>query len=280
MMAACGEALESGSSIMIFPEGTRSLDGELREFKHGAFTLALRHHVPILPIVLDGTLDALPKHGVTSPGADIVIQVLDPIPVDGFSDVDALRDHVRGVMADALRACARASRRAGVPPRDVPLASGTRSDVALRVAMRARAALGRCMRQRRTIHQDVAVARAAAREAARGGAERLTDAELLASCFRPPARGRRTPSTRRARGCSVRLAASARRRAARGPARDPGIGAARAAMMQASASWRGATRSSVSARHAASHQRGGLSPLWRAARRAPEGAVPRDPARR
>lgn len=102
MMAACGEALETGSSIMIFPEGTRSLDGELRDFKHGAFTLALRHHVPIVPIVLDGTLDALPKYGVTSPGADIVIQVLDPIPVDRFTDVDTLRDHVRGVMAERL----------------------------------------------------------------------------------------------------------------------------------------------------------------------------------
>jgi len=42
MMAACGDALESGSSIMIFPEGTRSPDGELREFRHGAFTLACR----------------------------------------------------------------------------------------------------------------------------------------------------------------------------------------------------------------------------------------------
>ena len=103
MMAACGDALESGSSILIFPEGTRSLDGELREFRHGAFTLALRHHVPILPIVLDGTVHALPKHGIVSPRADIVIQVLEPIPVDGFTDVDALRDHVRGVMADGLR---------------------------------------------------------------------------------------------------------------------------------------------------------------------------------
>jgi 1-acyl-sn-glycerol-3-phosphate acyltransferase len=115
MMAACGEALETGSSIMIFPEGTRSLDGELRDFRHGAFTLALRHHVPILPIVLDGTLDALPKHGVTSPGADIVIQVLDPIPVDGFSDLDTLRDHVRGVMAETLRRL-RVERRGGVLP--------------------------------------------------------------------------------------------------------------------------------------------------------------------
>lgn len=104
MMAACGEALETGSSIMIFPEGTRSLDGELREFRHGAFTLALRHKVPILPIVLDGTTDALPKYGVTlNNSVDIVIQVLEPISVDGFADVEALRDHVRGVMAECLR---------------------------------------------------------------------------------------------------------------------------------------------------------------------------------
>jgi 1-acyl-sn-glycerol-3-phosphate acyltransferase len=104
MMAACGKTLESGSSIMIFPEGTRSLDGELREFRHGAFTLALRHKVPILPIVLDGTTDALPKYGMTTThSVDIVIQVLDPIAVDGFHDVETLRDHVRGVMAERLR---------------------------------------------------------------------------------------------------------------------------------------------------------------------------------
>lgn len=116
MMAACGEALETGSSIMIFPEGTRSLDGELREFRHGAFTLALQHQVPILPIVLDGTTDALPKYGMTTTHAvDIVIQVLEPIAVDGFQDVDALRDHVRGVMADRLRAL-RAERLGVVAP--------------------------------------------------------------------------------------------------------------------------------------------------------------------
>ncbi len=116
MMAACGDALESGSSIMIFPEGTRSLDGELREFRHGAFTLALRHHVPILPIVLDGTLDALPKHGITlRNAADIVIQVLEPIDVAAFNDVDTLRDHVRDVMAAELRRL-RAERRGEIEP--------------------------------------------------------------------------------------------------------------------------------------------------------------------
>ena len=119
MMAACGEALDTGSSIMIFPEGTRSLDGELREFRHGAFTLALRQKVPILPIVLDGTTDELPKYGITlNNWVDIVIQVLEPIPVDGFSDVDALRDHVRGVMADRLRALRAERPGAEAPARD------------------------------------------------------------------------------------------------------------------------------------------------------------------
>ncbi len=103
MMAACGEALEGGSSIMIFPEGTRSPDGELREFRHGAFTLAFHHHVPIVPIVVDGTLDVLPKHGLTlHESAAIVIQVLEPIAPDAFADADALRVDVQRVMAAEL----------------------------------------------------------------------------------------------------------------------------------------------------------------------------------
>jgi 1-acyl-sn-glycerol-3-phosphate acyltransferase len=103
MMGACGDALEGGSSIIIFPEGTRSPHGEMRDFRHGAFTLARRHHVPILPIIVDGTLDALPKHGLTlRERADIVIQVLHPIDPDAFADGDALRDEVHRVMEAAL----------------------------------------------------------------------------------------------------------------------------------------------------------------------------------
>lgn len=103
MMDACGAALTSGSSVMIFPEGTRSPTGAIRDFRHGAFTLAFRHHVPILPIIVDGTLDALPKYGLTlRERADIVIQVLEPVDPAGFADADALRLHVHGVMIDAL----------------------------------------------------------------------------------------------------------------------------------------------------------------------------------
>ena len=81
MMRACERHLEAGSSIMIFPEGTRSADGRLKAFKHGAFTLAQAARVPMLPIVLEGTANALPKHGFVLRGHhDIRIRVLDEIP--------------------------------------------------------------------------------------------------------------------------------------------------------------------------------------------------------
>jgi 1-acyl-sn-glycerol-3-phosphate acyltransferase len=103
MMSDCATALRGGSSIMMFPEGTRSPNGELREFRHGAFTLAHEHGIPILPIVLDGTTNALPKHGlVLRERADIVVQVLHPIDATAFADADALKDHVRTRMADTL----------------------------------------------------------------------------------------------------------------------------------------------------------------------------------
>ncbi len=122
MMVACGDALESGSSIMIFPEGTRSPDGELREFRHGAFTLACHHRVPILPILVDGTKDVLPKHGLTlHESAAIMIDVLEPIAPDGFADADALRIHVQQVMAAEL-AHLRAGR--SHPPREERVAVG------------------------------------------------------------------------------------------------------------------------------------------------------------
>jgi 1-acyl-sn-glycerol-3-phosphate acyltransferase len=118
MLEACATALTGGNSIMMFPEGTRSLDGELREFRHGAFTLAFAHSVPVIPIVLDGTLDALPKHGLTlRDAADIVVHVLEPIDGRGFATAEDLRDHVRSVMAEELEAI-RAERRGVVlPPR-------------------------------------------------------------------------------------------------------------------------------------------------------------------
>lgn len=104
MMAQCRDTLLAGTSIMMFPEGTRSRDGALQLFRPGAFELALQTGSPILPIVLSGTGSALPKSGFVLQGRhDIGITVLPPIPVADFGTDDpvVLADRVRGVIAAA-----------------------------------------------------------------------------------------------------------------------------------------------------------------------------------
>jgi len=105
MMRACEAHLAEGSSLMIFPEGTRSEDGRLRSFKHGAFTLAQRAGVALLPIVIEGTADALPKHGFVLRGHHAIsIRVLDEIPYPEFADLptDVVAGATRELFAKAL----------------------------------------------------------------------------------------------------------------------------------------------------------------------------------
>ena len=98
MLEHCERTLAEGSSIMMFPEGTRSMDGKLREFKEGAFLLAQRMRVPLLPILLEGTGDALPKKGFVLQGRHAIrIRVLDEIAWESFASMpaDALAKEVR-----------------------------------------------------------------------------------------------------------------------------------------------------------------------------------------
>ena len=80
MVRGCEAALGKGSSVMIFPEGTRSPDGALQEFRQGAFEIAYRTQSPVLPIVVDGTATALPKRGFLLRGRHAIrVRVLEPI---------------------------------------------------------------------------------------------------------------------------------------------------------------------------------------------------------
>src|SRR6059036_259811 len=105
MMRACERTLAQGSSIMMFPEGTRSPDGRLRDFKPGAFALAQRTGVPILPIVIEGTASALPKRGFVLQGRHAIrVRVLDEIPHASFATepVEAVTEAVRERFVAAL----------------------------------------------------------------------------------------------------------------------------------------------------------------------------------
>lgn len=118
MLDDCRHHLREGSSVMMFPEGTRSTDGEIKPFKHGAFTLAKEFGVPVVPIVIDGTRDALPKHGLvfrqTAP-VTIRVHVLEPVPPDAGRDARELSDLVRQKMVLELAAMRRSE--GGTGPR-------------------------------------------------------------------------------------------------------------------------------------------------------------------
>lgn len=102
MLTACERLLRAGNSIMMFPEGTRSKTGELRPFKPGAFELALRTGAPILPILVDGTFTALPKHGFRIGRAQLHVEVLPPIEVDPeHDDAEGLCERTRARIAEA-----------------------------------------------------------------------------------------------------------------------------------------------------------------------------------
>jgi 1-acyl-sn-glycerol-3-phosphate acyltransferase len=105
MMRACENALGQGSSIMMFPEGTRSHDGHLKSFKPGAFSLAQRMDVPLLPILIEGTGNALPKRGFVLQGRhEIRIRVLEAIPPQSFAGLstEELTERVRDRFAAEL----------------------------------------------------------------------------------------------------------------------------------------------------------------------------------
>ncbi|MBI4549813.1 MAG: 1-acyl-sn-glycerol-3-phosphate acyltransferase [Candidatus Omnitrophica bacterium] len=96
--------LRRGMSVLIFPEGTRSRDGRLGEFKNGAFKMAVELGIPILPVVISGTQTALAKGKVVlSDKVSIQMTVLDPVNPAYFSgDFERLKESVRGRMQEEL----------------------------------------------------------------------------------------------------------------------------------------------------------------------------------
>ena len=91
-------------SVMMFPEGTRTHDGSLGEFKDGAFRIAIDAQVPVLPLVVCGSREALNKGDWRMNVTSAEVRVLEPIPTVGMTkdDVVPLRDRTRQLIADEL----------------------------------------------------------------------------------------------------------------------------------------------------------------------------------
>jgi 1-acyl-sn-glycerol-3-phosphate acyltransferase len=97
--------LQKGCSVMVFPEGTRSRDSKIHAFTDGAFALAIKAGVPVLPVAIEGSHDCLPKGGwMFGEPKDIHIRVLPPIDTSGLGSKDAgsLQHRVRASILDQV----------------------------------------------------------------------------------------------------------------------------------------------------------------------------------
>ena len=98
------EWLKKGATVSIFPEGTRSKDGEIHNFKAGAFILAKDAGVPILPVVLDGTSSLVRKGWMINWRNVTTIKVLPEIPAEEVAErsIKEVMAQVHTDMVDAL----------------------------------------------------------------------------------------------------------------------------------------------------------------------------------
>jgi 1-acyl-sn-glycerol-3-phosphate acyltransferase len=104
------ESLKSGQSFLIYPEGTRSPDGRLQEFKKGAVVMAIKAGVPIVPVACSGAHQVMGKRSLKISPGEIVVEFLDPIEASAYTFEQ--RDDLNRKVHDALAA--------GLPPEQRP----------------------------------------------------------------------------------------------------------------------------------------------------------------
>ena len=79
------ERIAAGTSVILFPEGTRSLDGKLHDFKSGGMVLAIKSGVPLVPVGISGTYEILPKGRLLAKPGHVIIRVGKPIETRQFA---------------------------------------------------------------------------------------------------------------------------------------------------------------------------------------------------
>jgi 1-acyl-sn-glycerol-3-phosphate acyltransferase len=97
-------AIRKGVSVMIFPEGTRSQDGNISAFKKGGFVLAIDSSAPIVPVVIQGTWSIMARTGLLIRPGKVRIDILKPIETKTYSrkNKDLLMNRVRQVAIEAF----------------------------------------------------------------------------------------------------------------------------------------------------------------------------------
>src|SRR3990172_2369128 len=100
---SAAERIKNGTSVLIFPEGTRSNTGELLPFKRGGFLLATKSGVPVVPVSIQGTADIMKKESILIRPGTVKVVIGKPIPVSD-ADEKLLMERVRKAIEDGLAA--------------------------------------------------------------------------------------------------------------------------------------------------------------------------------
>jgi 1-acyl-sn-glycerol-3-phosphate acyltransferase len=96
--------IRGGSSVVVFPEGTRGTQYSIRRFKKGPFVLAIKAAAPVVPVVIYGTLEILPKGKLFMHPGNVDVYILDQVPTTGltYDDRDALARTVHDRMEEVM----------------------------------------------------------------------------------------------------------------------------------------------------------------------------------
>ena len=96
--------IRDGSSVVVFPEGTRGTDYSIRRFKKGPFVLAIKAAAPIVPVIVYGTIEILPKGKLFLHPGNIDVYILDQVTTSGmdYDDRDALAATVHERMESVM----------------------------------------------------------------------------------------------------------------------------------------------------------------------------------
>lgn len=99
------DRIKEGNSVVVFPEGTRGRAYALRPFKKGPFVLAIAAGVPIMPVIVHGSIEVMRKGSIRAHPGTIDVHLLEPVSTVGgdYDHREALMQTVRNRMANAMR---------------------------------------------------------------------------------------------------------------------------------------------------------------------------------
>jgi len=100
------EKIRNGASVLMFAEGTRTADGKLQPFKRGAFHLAVRSGVPVVPLTINGSFGIVPKHSLRIQSGTVELVFSTPIATKALEGKDAeleLMEKVRAAIVAEYR---------------------------------------------------------------------------------------------------------------------------------------------------------------------------------